>query len=47
MSDKPLISIITINYNDKVGLERILKSMTNQTYQELEFFTRIKNVKTP
>lgn len=37
MPNKPLISIITINYNDKVGLERTLKSVTNQTYQDFEY----------
>ena len=37
MSSSPLISIITINYNDKVGLERTLKSITNQTYQDFEY----------
>lgn len=33
----PLISIITINYNDKVGLERTLKSVTNQTFRDFEY----------
>lgn len=37
MSGKPLISIITINYNDKKGLERTLNSVTNQTYQDFEY----------
>jgi glycosyltransferase involved in cell wall biosynthesis len=37
MLDNPLISIITINYNDKIGLERTLKSVTNQTYQNFEY----------
>lgn len=37
MPNKTLISIITINYNDKVGLERTLKSVTNQTYQDFEY----------
>lgn len=31
------ISIITINYNDKDGLEKTIKSVVNQTYQEFEF----------
>ncbi|MCO6500404.1 MAG: glycosyltransferase [Vicingus serpentipes] len=37
MSVKPLISIITINFNDKVGLERTFKSVFNQTYQGFEY----------
>lgn len=37
MPNKPIISIITINYNDKVGLERTLKSVTNQTYCDFEY----------
>ena len=37
MPNKTLISIITINYNDKVGLERTLKSVTNQTYRNFEY----------
>lgn len=37
MSDNFLISIITINYNDKVGLDRTVKSITNQTYQDFEY----------
>ena len=37
MPNKPLISIITINYNDKVGLERTLKSVINQTYCDFEY----------
>ena len=31
-----LISIITINYNNKLGLERTLKSVRNQTYTGFE-----------
>ena len=31
------ISIITINYNDKIGLERTIKSIVNQTYQDFEY----------
>lgn len=31
-----LISIITINYNDKVGLENAIKSVENQTYKHVE-----------
>lgn len=37
MPNKTLISLITINYNDKIGLERTLKSVTNQTYQDFEY----------
>ena len=37
MLNKPLISIITINYNDKIGLERTFNSVINQTYQEFEY----------
>ena len=31
-----LISVITINYNDKLGLERTIKSVKNQTYSNFE-----------
>jgi glycosyltransferase involved in cell wall biosynthesis len=31
------ISIITINYNDKEGLEKTILSVLNQTYQDFEF----------
>lgn len=31
-----LISIITVNYNDKLGLERTLKSVQEQTYTNFE-----------
>lgn len=31
-----LISIITVNYNDKIGLERTLKSVQSQTYTNFE-----------
>ena len=34
---KPLLSIITINYNDKIGLENTLKSVVDQSYQAFEF----------
>lgn len=37
MPIKPLISIITINYNNKVGLERTLKSVLNQTCLDFEY----------
>jgi glycosyltransferase involved in cell wall biosynthesis len=33
----PKISIITINYNDKLGLEKTINSVINQTYKEYEF----------
>jgi len=36
-SFNPILSIITINYNDKVGLERTLKSVVPQTYKAFEF----------
>lgn len=31
------ISIITINYNDKLGLEKTIESIVSQTYSEYEF----------
>lgn len=31
------ISVITINYNNRVGLERTMDSITNQTYPDLEY----------
>jgi glycosyltransferase involved in cell wall biosynthesis len=31
------ISIITVNYNDKAGLEKTLKSITSQTWTDFEF----------
>lgn len=31
------ITVITINYNDKLGLEKTIKSVTNQTLQDFEF----------
>lgn len=31
------ISIITINYNDKIGLEKTVNSVVNQTYTDFEF----------
>lgn len=33
----PKISIITINYNNLVGLQRTVESVVNQTWQEFEF----------
>jgi glycosyltransferase involved in cell wall biosynthesis len=37
MKDRPLISIITVVYNDKVWLERTVKSVIKQTYSDIEF----------
>jgi len=34
---KPLLSVITINYNDKIGLEKTIKSVVDQTYSSFEF----------
>ena len=31
------ISIITINYNDKKGLEKTIESVVNQTFKDFEF----------
>jgi glycosyltransferase involved in cell wall biosynthesis len=31
------ISIITVNYNNKAGLEATIKSVINQTWQDFEF----------
>ena len=33
----PKISIITINYNNKEGLEKTIQSVVNQTYQNFEY----------
>jgi len=33
----PKFSIITINFNDKIGLEKTIKSVINQTYTDFEF----------
>ncbi|SCY19154.1 glycosyltransferase family 2 protein [Flavobacterium anhuiense] len=32
-----VISVITVNFNDKNGLHKTLKSVTNQTYKDFEF----------
>ena len=32
-----LISVITINYNNKNGLEETIKSVISQTYPKLEY----------
>ena len=37
MSKKPLISIITVNLNDLEGLQRTMKSVFDQTWQDFEF----------
>lgn len=38
MSKKdPLITIITVNFNDKVGLERTIKNVANQTWKKFEY----------
>lgn len=37
MSKEPLISIITVNLNDVKGLQRTMKSVIDQTWQEFEF----------
>lgn len=37
MSDKVLISIITINYNNLEGLKRTVESVVTQTWQEFEY----------
>lgn len=33
----PKISIVTVVWNDKVGLERTIQSIVNQTYENIEF----------
>jgi glycosyltransferase involved in cell wall biosynthesis len=33
----PKISIVTVVWNDKVGLERTIQSIINQTYENIEF----------
>ncbi len=37
MTNFPIISIITINYNNAIGLERTINSVVNQTCQEFEY----------
>ena len=34
---QPKLSIITINFNDAVGLEKTIKSVLNQTYKDFEY----------
>lgn len=33
----PLISVITINYNNATGLQKTIESVTHQTFQDFEF----------
>ena len=33
----PLISIITVNFNDKIGLERTLESVFSQNFRNFEY----------
>jgi glycosyltransferase involved in cell wall biosynthesis len=33
----PIITIITINYNDKIGLEKTIQSVTSQTWKDFEY----------
>ena len=37
MKKQPLLSIITINYNNKIGLKRTFNSVINQTYNNYEY----------
>ena len=37
MDKTPLISVITINFNERVGLERTFESVFNQTFQDFEY----------
>ena len=37
MQNQHLISIITVAYNNKNGLEETIKSVINQTYRDFEF----------
>lgn len=37
MNKKPLISIITVVYNDRGGIENTIKSVINQTYEFFEY----------
>lgn len=34
----PKISIITVNYNDKAGLQKTIKSVAEQSFKDFEFF---------
>ena len=33
----PYISVITINFNDRIGLERTIRSVISQTYSDFEY----------
>ena len=33
----PFISVITINFNNRIGLERTIQSVISQTYQDFEY----------
>jgi glycosyltransferase involved in cell wall biosynthesis len=35
--ETPILSIITINYNDALGLEKTINSVVNQTWNEFEY----------
>ena len=37
MSFEPKISVITVNMNDEVGLAKTIASVTNQTYENIEY----------
>ena len=37
------ISIITINYNNASGLEKTIRSVVEQTYNEYEYIPQIRN----
>ena len=37
MKKRPLISIITVAYNNRFGLEETIKSVTSQSYRDFEF----------
>lgn len=37
MPKAPLLSIITVNFNDKLGLQRTFDSVFNQTFQDFEY----------
>ncbi|MBN9336654.1 MAG: glycosyltransferase, partial [Chryseobacterium sp.] len=37
MENRPLISVITVAYNNKFGLEETIKSVVSQTFKDIEF----------
>lgn len=37
MENRPLISVITVAYNNRFGLEETIKSVINQTFKNFEF----------